>query len=157
MADSVKLDEEPHNLRQPKIDEHTTNSSFDQDMVKRSGAFSNLKRELTDEDLNSPGTQRLLLNELDKYDECQKKNEELQTKFYSSDKKNAVLTAELKSSRAFDIMYSFMLTVGSILIGLSPSINVNGQNYLTWWVFCIGVIAIFGAIVAKCFSINKVS
>lgn len=69
MADSKpqKIDEEPSNKR--KSDEYVA-SSVDADSIKHGNAFSKLNRELQDEDLNNRGTQRLILNELDKYEVC---------------------------------------------------------------------------------------
>ncbi len=147
-VENRKIDEVPPKKKTDEHNEHIINP----DSVKsRKGAFSQLRRELSDEDLNSPGTQRLILNELDKYEECSKQLEEYKGKYYNSDKERAVLEVQLSSNRAFEILYSFSLSVGSALLGITPSI-LNGEGntyYLTWIVCIIGGVSLIGGIVAK--------
>ena len=149
MADSKpqKIDEEPSNKR--KSDEYVA-SSVDADSIKHGNAFSKLNRELQDEDLYNRGTQRLILNELDKYEVCKDQLEKYRERFYAVDKDNAVLRAQLNSSTAFEITNSAMITIGSILIGLTPSVLKDGVTYyLTWIVLSIGVLALIGGLFAK--------
>lgn len=149
MADSEpqKIDEEPSNKR--KSDEYVV-FSVDADSIKHGSAFSKLNRELQDEDLNNRGTQRLILNELDKYEVCKDQLEKYRERFYTVDKDNAVLRAQLNSSTAFEITNSTMITIGSILIGLTPSVLKDGVTYyLTWIVLSIGVLALIGGLIAK--------
>lgn len=144
---SEKFDEEPQKAK--KTDEYV-DSSVRSDSVKHGDAFSKLNRELQDEDLNNRGTQRLLLNELDKYEMCKTQLEEYREKFHSADKTNAVLSARLSSSTAFEITNSCMITIGSILIGLTPSILEGGKTYyLTWIILAVGLIALSGGIISK--------
>lgn len=119
--ESRKTDEEPVKISK-QTDEHDEHI-VSVDTVKKRGAFSNLKRELSDEDLNSPGTQRLILNELDKYEECSKQLELYKSKYYECDKDRAIYKERANSSNAFEILYSSSLSVGAMLIGLTPSLN----------------------------------
>lgn len=147
-SESQKFDEEPSQLN-GKTDEYI-GSSERMGYIKHGGAFSKLNRELQDEDLNNRGTQRLILNELDKYEICKRQLEEYMGKFHVSDKENAVLKSKLNSSTAFEITNGFMLTIGSILIGLTPSILKDGSTYyLTWIILGVGIIALGGGIIAK--------
>lgn len=144
----LKFDEEPSKENTPTI--------VDSDSVKHGGAFSKLNRELQDEDLNNRGTQRLILNELDKYEVCKMQLEKYQERFHTADKENAVLKSQLNSSTAFEITNSFMLTIGSILIGLTPSINKDGETYyLTWIILGIGIVTLVGGIIAKFINRRK--
>lgn len=144
----LKFDEEPSKENTPTI--------VDSDSVKHGGAFSKLNRELQDEDLNNRGTQRLILNELDKYEVCKMQLEKYQERFHTADKENAVLKSQLNSSTAFEITNSFMLTIGSILIGLTPSINQDGETYyLTWIILGIGIVTLVGGIIAKFINRRK--
>lgn len=144
----LKFDEEPSKENTPTI--------VDSDSVKHGGAFSKLNRELQDEDLNNRGTQRLILNELDKYEVCKMQLEKYQERFHIADKENAVLKSQLNSSTAFEITNSFMLTIGSILIGLTPSINKDGETYyLTWIILGIGIVTLVGGIIAKFINRRK--
>lgn len=116
-----KTDEEPLPSKDRKVDIHEGNV-ISADSVKSRGAFSKLKRELSDEDLNSPGTQRLILNELDKYEECSKLLEEYKTKYYKSETSRAVLEERANTSDSFEILYSASLSFGAMLVGLTPSL-----------------------------------
>lgn len=148
-----KTDEEPSNKL--KSDEYET-SLVEADSIKRGNAFSKLNRELQDEDLNNRGTQRLILNELDKYEDCKKQLEKYRERFYTADKNNAVLSAQLNSSTAFEITNSLMITIGSILIGLTPSILKDGTTYYLTWIVCsIGIIALVGGLLAKFITRKK--
>lgn len=147
---SRQIDEEPVSVRN-QVDEHTP-ESVSSDNVKR-GALSNLKRELSEEELNTPGAIRMLLSKIDDYDNCQKELQEYRNKFHQCDKQCAVLTTAAKANTAFDILYSFLLAVGSALIGIAPSIQVdNTQNYIPWVLGIVGIIALGGGIIAKIFK-----
>lgn len=150
MADTEnqKIDEEPQKLA-VQTDEYVE-SSVNPDSIKQGGAFSKLKRELQEEDLSNRGTQILILNELDKYEACKKQLEQYRDKFHAADKENAVLNARINSSTFFEITNSALLTIGSILVGLTPSVLKEGKPYyLTWVVLVIGVIALAGSMVTK--------
>ncbi len=151
-SESQKFDEEPSKV---KTDEYIS-SSVNTDSIKYGGAFSKLNRELKDEDLNNRGTQRLILNELDKYEVCKGQLEKYREQFHIVDKANAVLKAQLSSSTAFEITNSSMITIGSILIGLTPSVLKDGTTYyLTWIVLSIGVLALIGGLIAKIVNRKK--
>ena len=150
VASSRQIDEEPVSVR-TQADEHTP-ESVSSDNVKR-GALSNLKRELSEEELKTPGAIRMLLSKIDDYDNCQKELQEYKNKFHQCDKQCAVLTTAAKANTAFDILYSFLLAVGSALIGIAPSIQVdNTQNYIPWVLGIVGIIALGGGILAKIFK-----
>lgn len=145
--ESRKTDEEPVKISK-QTDEHDEHI-VSVDTVKKRGAFSNLKRELSDEDLNSPGTQRLILNELDKYEECSKQLELYKSKYYECDKDRAIYKERANSSNAFEILYSSSLSVGAMLIGLTPSLNEKIEG---WLVGVVGLLLLAGGIIAKCFK-----
>lgn len=150
MADSEpqKIDEEPH--KQSFQTDEYVESSVNPDSIKQGGAFSKLKRELQEEDLSNRGTQILILNELDKYAVCKKQLEQYRDKFHSADKENAVLRARISSSTFFEITNSALLTIGSILVGLTPSVLKDGKPfYLTWVILSIGIVALVGSIATK--------
>lgn len=143
-----KIDEEPH--KQPFQTDEYIESSVNPDFIKQGGAFSKLKRELQEEDLSNRGTQRLILNELDKYEVCKKQLECYKDKFHAADKDNAVLKTKIKSNTYFEITNSALLTIGSILVGLTPSILKEGETYyLTWIILGIGIVSLIGSIVTK--------
>lgn len=150
VASSRQIDEEPVSVR-AQVDEHTP-ESVSSDNVKH-GALSNLKRELSEDELKTPGAIRMLLSKIDDYENCQKELQEYKNKFHQCDKQCAVLTTAAKANTAFDILYSFLLAVGSALIGIAPSIQVdNTQNYIPWVLGIVGIIALGGGILAKIFK-----
>ena len=111
------------------------------------------ERKYSEEELNTPGAIRMLLSKIDDYDNCQKELQEYKNKFHQCDKQCAVLTTAAKANTAFDILYSFLLAVGSALIGIAPSIQVdNTQNYIPWVLGIVGIIALGGGILAKIFK-----
>ena len=71
-------------------------------------------------------------------------------KFHAADKDNAVLSARISSSTFFEITNSALLTIGSILVGLTPSVLKDGKPYsLTWIILSIGIVALVGSIATK--------
>lgn len=146
--ENQKIDEEPH--KQSSQTDEYVESSVNPDSIKQGGAFSKLKRELQEEDLSNRGTQILILNELDKYETCKKQLEQYRDKFHAADKENAVLSARISSNTFFEITNSALLTIGSILVGLTPSVLKEGKTYyLTWVILGIGIVALVGSTVTK--------
>lgn len=154
MADSEpqKFDEEPHKTSS-QVDEHSE-QFISPDTNKRRNAFSNLKRELTDEDLKSPGTLRLILRDLDNYEECKSQLDKYKSMFHEKDKDNAVLETKLGASNGFDILYSVMLSLGSALMGMVPSIQNKDGNvyYMSVVVGAIGLVVLLSGILTRLFK-----
>lgn len=96
------------------------------EMKQESKPLSGLNRQLSEDDLKSPGVRKLLLGQLDEYETCKSKLEITITNFHSKDKETAVLTEKLKSFVSFDWIYTSLLTVGSILIGYYASQPTQG-------------------------------
>ena len=148
---SIQVDEEPKHTS-VQVDEHTP-EIVNSDNVKRGGALSNLKRELSEEELKTPGAIRMLLSKIDDYDNCQKELNDYKDKYHQSDKKCAILETASKSNTAFEILYSFLLSFGSALIGIAPSIKIDDtQSYIPWILGIIGFVALSGGVFAKIFK-----
>lgn len=110
-------------------------------------AFSNIAIELTDEDLESKGVQKLLLSEISRLESAALQIDNFREKFHSSDKECAVLNEQKKNITFSEILYSVSLTLGAALIGLTPSLKSSSIS--PNWIGGIGGILIIGAIVAK--------
>ena len=80
--------------------------------------YTNIKRELSEDELKSPAVQKLLLNEHDKLEGRLSELEGFVERYYNSDKLRAILEEKLKTTTAFEILYSFSLTAGSALMGI---------------------------------------
>jgi hypothetical protein len=107
--------------------------------------YTNIKRELSEEELKSPAVQKLLLNE---HDKLEKKIAELEgyiDRFHTSDKLRAILEEKLKGTNAFEVLYSFCLTAGSALAGIS-GIFWDKNGYL---LLIIGFVILLGGIISK--------
>lgn len=111
---------------------------------QKSKPLSGLNRQLTEEDLKSPGVRKLLLGQLDEYESCKSRLEVTITNFHSKDKETAVLTEKLKSFVCFDWIYTSLLTVGSILIGYYASQPDKGTILLI-----IGIASVLIAFIVK--------
>ena len=97
-------------------------ANTNQNGVKQeSKPLSGLNRQLTEDDLKSPGVRKLLLGQLDEYETCKNKLSETIENFHIKDKETAVLAEKLKSYVSFDWIYTSLLSVGSILIGYYAS------------------------------------
>lgn len=138
----IVSDEEDMSLVQQSQDQNDT--------AKRKGVYSNLKRQLSEEDLNSPGTQRLILAELDKYDECKKDLNFYKEAYHRKDKENAVYKQQISNNKAFDVVYSFLLAAGPAILGLSPSVCEKDKT-IGVMLIIIGVICLLAGIITKIF------
>lgn len=110
-------------------------------------AFSKLAVELTDEDLQSQGVQKLLLAEISRLEASETRADSFRERFNEKDKQCAVLEEKGKTVVFSEILYSVSLTLGAALLGLTPSIKSEGIS--PGVIGAVGVVLIIGAVVAK--------
>jgi hypothetical protein len=125
-------------------------SSQTQDIVAPTGrrqAFKELRRQLTNEDLTSPGVQKMLLDELEQSEaQC----EVLQgyiTRYYDADKLAAVLQERLRGATALEICFATGVGLGGAIVGLAPlfwDTSPRGPIALI-----LGIALISGAVAAR--------
>lgn len=108
--------------------------------------YSGIRREISEDDLQSPAVQRILLGEVDKLESRVGELESVVARFHISDKRAAVLEEKLKNSNAGEILYSFCLTVGSVIIGFSSILWTHGYGPIAIF---IGGALLVGGIVSK--------
>lgn len=120
-------------------------------------AFSKIGRELTEQDLNSPGTQRLLLNELDKYEECQINLELYRERYHQLNTQCAVYKEKIKSSTLFEIICSAMLAIGPALMTLAPNVldSQGNWDYRSYIILSLGIITLAVGVISKCLQYKK--
>lgn len=88
----------------------------------RRQVFSEIRRQLAEEDLNSKGVQKLLLSELETAaDECETLRAYIE-RFHEADKRAATLEERLKINKAVEIMFDVSVAVGGGLIGWAPAL-----------------------------------
>jgi hypothetical protein len=98
------------------------------DVAKRHKAFRNIRYDLTEEELASPGVQRMILNEAEELLSRVEKLEVFQDKYYEADKARAVLTEGKKTSTAIDIINGFCIAGGASLMSIAPAFWADGSK-----------------------------
>ena len=102
-------------------------------------AFSRLKRELTDEELGSPGAQKMLLEELERLGEDNSVLQSYRDKFYDCDKHLTVANAKLKRTIGMEILSGGCVAIGAAAMGYAPAVWTSQP---TGWISLV-----FGAVV----------
>jgi hypothetical protein len=115
---------------------------------KGSGAYANLSRGLTTEELSQTGTQKLILNDLARAEEQIKTLEPYLERYYAMLTSKSVLEEKLIKVKQAEILYSFCITAGGIIIGLSK-IWYETHPDLCWIMITIGTLLISGGILFK--------
>ena len=110
-------------------------------------AFSKLKIELSDDDLSSPGVQKMLLAEIERLESTALASDGFKGKFHQKDKECAVLKEKDKTFVFSEILYSVSLALGAALLGITPSLTATNVSLNVVW--GIGVLLVIGALVAK--------
>jgi len=83
-------------------------------------ALSRLKRELTDDELASPGVQKLLLDLLERTEEENSALKRFRDQYYQSDKQKDILAEKLKTHVALEVVSTGCVAVGAAAIVYSP-------------------------------------
>jgi hypothetical protein len=110
-------------------------------------AFSKLAMELSQEELDSPGVQKLLLAEITRLEQENFRLSGFQDQFHEADKERDMLKERSRKSVFLEILYSLGLTLGAALMGLTPSFNAAGAD--GWITLVIGAVMILGAVIAR--------
>lgn len=132
------------------IDELTDDSSSSKKVGESSSEipknpYSGIKRLLSEEDLDNIAIKKLIISENDKLERQISELEKIKTKYHEIDKEKAVLEEKVAKRNSFEILYSFCLSVGSVLAGLS-GIFWEQKGYL---LLILGIVLIIGGIIAK--------
>jgi hypothetical protein len=135
-------------ISDPQPDEAGSKPVTEEEAPKSHRAFSRLKRELSDDDLNSPGVQKLLLEYLAQAEEEVVSLKSFQDKYHEADKKNGVLEEKLKVDVAAEV-----LSTGTIAVGAAALVYGSSE----WSHQPIGAIAVaFGAVLTLVGILAKV-
>lgn len=110
-------------------------------------ALSQVRRELNEDELASPGARRLLLDALDAMEnECESLRS-IRADYHRVDREAAVLKEQLKVHIAADIVFGTGLAVGFGLIGVVP--QIWDKKPYGAIVLILAIILIIGGVVAK--------
>lgn len=111
-------------------------------------SFSNLRRELTDEELTSAAVQRMLLDEIERLDsEC----DDLRVtrdKFYACDKRVGVLEERFKARISLEIMHVTCFLLSGSALGYAAS-NWASQPTVSILALIFGGVLAVAGVVAK--------
>ena len=115
---------------------------------KNPDAYGNLVRGLTSEELSQTGTQKLILNDLSKAEAKVSELEPYRDKFYNVFTEKSILEEKLAKTKRSEILYSFCITSGGLIIGLAKIfLETNGK--LAVIMITIGALLIIGGILFK--------
>lgn len=108
--------------------------------------YSQISRQISEADLDSPVIKRILLSEVDKLQYRIANLENTEEQFHVVDKERAVLLEKIKALSSQEVLYGFCLTVGSIIIGLSSIVWSDGYG---WIPIVVGASLVVGAVLSK--------
>ena len=86
----------------------------------RRAVFRDVRRQLTDDELQSSGVQKLLLDMLQEADNEREGLRAYVSAFHTADKTAAILGVQVKSQDAIDIFFGVGIGLGGTVIGLIP-------------------------------------
>jgi hypothetical protein len=115
-------------------------------------AFDRLKRELSDDELASPGVHKLLLETLARAEDELSTLRAFRDKFHSADKGKGILEEKLKVRRASEAVSMGSLAVGSAALGYAPILTSTA--YGGWVAVAFGTVLIGVGIYAKVVSLK---
>ncbi len=115
---------------------------------KSSDAYGGLIRGLTTEELSQTGTQKLILNDLDKKESKIRELEPYRDKFYTVFTEKSILDEKLSKSKHAENLYIVGTTIGGILIGLACN-YIKTDGTLATILGIVGFALLVGGIIFK--------
>ena len=137
MVDSERPDQEPeHSVEDVPIPQQ-----------KGRRAFTNVRRELSDEELSSPAIQRMLIDDIERLEKEKFELIECREKYHEADKRASILQEKVNRSVTQEIVFAVCLTVGAASLGYAPS--VWSAQPTGWISIAFGLILIGGGIASR--------
>lgn len=90
-------------------------------------SFADVRRAFTEEEMSQSGTQKMLLDDLDRLESELAGAKGFQDRFYDEAKQVAVLKERFKTHTAVELMSTGAVTVGSLLCGGTFG-TINGED-----------------------------
>lgn len=111
-------------------------------------SLTNVRRQLTDEELSNPGAQKLLLDILEEAESERYNYKVYVTSYYEADKIAAILGEKLLADKKIDVFFGVGTGLGGAILGLTPYL---GQIKGFYGLICalIGIGLIVGAGVGR--------
>lgn len=105
-----------------KVPDELGAKPVDTALPKSKQPLSRVKRELTDDELLSPGVPKLLLGDIERLTEENLELRQYRDRFHEVDRELAVVREELSKSRTGEILLTGCFTLGGIALGALPAI-----------------------------------
>ncbi len=135
------------NIESPDVEPEDSGKGIPIKRLKGRRAFTNVRRELSDEELSSPAVQRMLIDDIERLEKENFDLLEYQEKFHEADKKAAILEEKLKASVTQEIAFGVCLTLGAASLAYAPSVWTNQPT--GWIAIAFGAFLIIGGIASK--------
>ncbi|MBB5044032.1 hypothetical protein [Shinella fusca] len=101
-------------------------------------SFRNVRRELSEKELSSPGAQKLLLDDLERLEGELEEAKRFRERFHAADKNIATLEGQLVTKNRNELLYNGSVIGGSVLFGFAP--NVWDQGLTGIYVLLAGAV-----------------
>jgi hypothetical protein len=135
-------------MSENKDDESGASQLSSSPNVKRIGAYDSLSRGLTMEELSQSGTQKLILNDLTRAEARVERLEYFEKEYYELKIVHTKLVEQASKKVTSEILYSFSVTIGGVIIGLSK-IFYDSSLALCLFMVCVGALLIGSGIFFK--------
>lgn len=113
----------------------------------RRQAFRDLRRQLSDADLTTPGVPKLLLDEIEKLEAELDQLRGYVERYHAANTRACVLEADVRTVRAIEVLFAVGVGLGGAILGLAPyfwTLEARGGLCLA-----IGIVLIAGACVGR--------
>ncbi len=110
-------------------------------------SFGKVRRELTEEELDTSGVQKMLLDEVDRLEGVEIDLKSTSERFHGANTQLEVAKEKLKTHNSFEIISTGTVAVGSLLFG--AAFNWKDDSTLFWILICLGCMLIVIGIAAK--------
>jgi hypothetical protein len=118
-SEGASLADNVGNIAQPQPDEHGA-QPIEAPVFKTRKALARVPRELSQEDLATPGVQKMLIEELERAEEDVSELKAFRDKFHVADKDLAVTKQKVKGWTAMEMISTACIAVGAAAFAYAP-------------------------------------
>ena len=134
-------------IRDAQPDDSGSKPVIEDETPKTHRAFDRITRELSDEELDSTGARKLLLDRLAQAEDQVAILNSFRARFHEADKQNGVFEEKLRTTKSHEAISIGCLAVGGAALGYAK--NLWSYQPAGWIALASGVVLIGAGIVAK--------
>lgn len=148
MSDKQNKVEHPPNEPEVPIVDIVNEQTVDPVTSGRRISLSKVRRQLTDEELSSPGVQKLILDILEEAETERDNLKSFVSAYYEADKKSAIFAEKLVKDNKIDVFFGVGVGLGGAILGLTPFL---GKTETLYGVICaiVGLALIIGSSIGR--------